>query len=388
MKKITDRNLRLVYRYLDEARSDTDSANNAGADGGIAICGESNTNGNDGNCPPLAEATVMATLRANPFFENERLPIRIEARLSDRGVGSILTFPAQLVADNVTYPCNAGSSLYVDPACRGYGIGTLLAAERLNAARTKISLAAGLSHMSRPLFEKSGCHVFLTQRLVLLKNARPFVAKYLRPRIVAAAAGGIVNAALQLQRLFMKAYIHCFLHDLHIMRVEQALPEIERIIARTSPRFREDHPTAWFDWHLHHSFAASPQNGQLLYVVKRDSEVIGFFMTKTRLRREFTHKKFKNVVLGSVIEWGAMSGLSERDVCLLAIASFGKADLIELCTDHIPTVRMLRRFLMHKAGDGNFAVYAGEGSPLREHPGYDRQSNWRIRPASSDNGLS
>lgn len=386
MEKIACDNVRIIYRYLgDEERRERKNADfdnsSSGPDDSESITEVSVD-------APLFDAAKTAALRANPFLRNERMPVRIDAIMDGGVAGSVMAFPAQIVADGVTYGCNGGSSLYVDPNCRGYGIGSKLAVERLNAARAKISLAAGLSHMSKPLYEKLGCHVFLTERLVLLKNARPFVSKYIRQRYASAIAGGIVNGMLRLQQLCIKAYIRCFLGDYHIKKANRAVPEVERIIAGTSARFREDHPTAWFDWHLHHTFAPAPQNGQSLYLVEREGETLGFFLTKTRIRNEFTQKKFKGVVLGSVIEWGSTGALSERDVCLLALDSFQKADMVELCTDHNPTIRLLKRFLLRRAGYGNFAIYAGEGSPLHAHPGFERQHNWRIRPACSDNGLS
>ena len=65
-----------------------------------------------------------------------------------------------------------------------------------------------------------------------------------------------------------------------------------------------------------------------------------------------------------------------------------EVDIIDIFSDDKNTIKFLRNIGCIKNGVGNFAVFAGEDSPLKQYSGYNKQENWRIRPATSDNGLS
>ena len=114
-------------------------------------------------------------------------------------------------------------------------------------------------------------------------------------------------------------------------------------------------------------------------------------MTKERFHTQASSRGFKNVVLGSVIEWGMMPGtnLKIEKLLLCALLSFGKnVDAIELCSSYSNINKYLKRRFLVPVGESNFAIKALETSPLSQHPKYKLQDSWRLRPAASDNSFN
>ena len=115
-------------------------------------------------------------------------------------------------------------------------------------------------------------------------------------------------------------------------------------------------------------------------------------MTKERFHEQASHRGFKNVILGSVIEWGVLpdSTITELQICKAAILSFGKhVDAVEICLNNNKLIRSLKMMVMIQVGDSNMAIKATKDSPLQYYKDkIGLIDNWRIRPAYSDNGLS
>ena len=115
-------------------------------------------------------------------------------------------------------------------------------------------------------------------------------------------------------------------------------------------------------------------------------------MIKTRYKESAGKGKLKNALIGSIIEWGSsdLRIIDNKKLCTWGIGILlkKKVDIIDIFSDDKNTIKFLRNIGCIKNGVGNFAVFAGEDSPLKQYSGYNKQEIWRIRPATSDNGLS
>ena len=61
-------------------------------------------------------------------------------------------------------------------------------------------------------------------------------------------------------------------------------------------------------------------------MIRRQGIVVGFFLIKQEFFEKASYRGFKNVYLGSVMDWGIAKGskLKEKDIALLSLFSFDK----------------------------------------------------------------
>lgn len=336
------------------------------------------------------ERTLLYALNNNPFKNKESIPAKISAVLNNTIIGSIICFPAIIIFYDKHLTCNGGSSLYVNPQYRGYGIGTKLSIKRLNISANKISLAAGLSHMSLPIYKKLGCTVFYPERYAIIVNSRILFSRWLKGFFLKTISS-LTNIILKIPVYRNSIYIKYLSKEFSTINIKEATPEIEKIFNADTHPFKELHNTNWFNWHLNYSFSDNPQSCQNLYLVKKGKNAVGFFMTKIRFKENAAQGKLRNLLVGTIIEWGSInqSIITDKDLNILAINELSKCvDIIDIITDDKDTIAHLKKIGCKRNGNGNFAVYVGENSPLIQYPEYKEQKNWRIRPATSDNGLS
>jgi len=130
-----------------------------------------------------------------------------------------------------------------------------------------------------------------------------------------------------------------------------------------------------------------------LFIVKdRQLGVVGFFMYKVRFHETASHHGYKNLTLGSLMEWQSVDTrkITPATLALMAVMEMkcDGVDAVEVCTDDEDMGRSLKRALFQRVGDLSFVIRATENSPLRKHAGWDQQANWRLRSIEGDNGLS
>jgi hypothetical protein len=115
-------------------------------------------------------------------------------------------------------------------------------------------------------------------------------------------------------------------------------------------------------------------------------------MYKIRFHETASQQGYRNLLLGSLMEWQSsdQKKLSHATLALLAIMEMRKerVDAVEICTDENAMIRSLRKFMLLCVGELSFVIRATESSPMRKHAGWDSQNNWRLRPSEGDNGLS
>ena len=131
--------------------------------------------GEDGGQIPFAHKNFLLS---NPFALIDD-SILMQALSGKTVIGSVYAYPLEIIhKSNRIFKVCAGSTLYVNPESRGMGIGGRLTMERLQLTRDKIAIAAGLSGMSLPIFQKKGFDVFFLKRYIFLQNSRPVVEMF------------------------------------------------------------------------------------------------------------------------------------------------------------------------------------------------------------------
>lgn len=331
------------------------------------------------------------TFMSNPFLYNGA-PFQLRVDDNGKVIGSVYAFPLEIVLQSgEIFTVCAGSTLTVKPENRGMGLAKGMTLKRLELTKDKIAIASGLSSMSLPLFRKLGFSVFLTRRNVYLKNSRPVVEMIFKRGFLLKLFTSIANVFLRLQSFFLERECNNNLKDVTVEEVNEVPNDVPEIVALDKALFRENHTREWFEWVLKGGFNEDCRSKQHLFVLKKNSEVIGFFMTKERFHEQASSRGFKNVILGSIIEWAIRPdcGFKVEKLILCALLSFGKhVDAVEICSSYDNINKYLRKHFIMNVGESNFAIKALDESPLALFPEYKELCNWRIRPAASDNSFN
>ena len=334
--------------------------------------------------------SVEKTLKNNPFAHIQDIPVEYYAEKQGKKVGSITIFPILVTADGNDYVANAGSGLFVSNEERGKGIGKKLAICRMNASCDKISIGAGLSNMSYPLYKKLGCTFFISPRMGLIVNSKKIVHGFIGS--LSTIVAPIINFFIFIISLPLYFKNKRIKNRYTICELDKACSEIENIVNEDKARFQEKHTKEWFDWLLNYNFMQNDiERNQLFAIKDRNGAIEAFFMFKTRIKSNIISNKTKDIRITSLIEWGIKSGssLTEKDIVasFCNIARKQKTDIAEI--SFIPRILQnpLKRNGFIKMLDGRIMLHSIEDSPIRKHDGWDKEENWRLRPAYSDYGF-
>ena len=304
--------------------------------------------------------------------------------------GSILLFPIKVMANTHEYTATAGSTLSVDKKYRKSELGLTLPNCLTDISPSKFAIAAGISKIALPIYIYLGYHIFKINRYILpLKSKAILDGKIHRTLLPIAIAVG--DFCLAIWRQLLRLLHYFAFQKMEIKQLTEVPIEINEISLKDNYRFAEIHNHEWFQWVLDNNFSKDARSKQSFYTIEKDSKIIGFFMTKTRFHGQASNRGFKNVYLGSVIEWGSSSTikLPKWKLSLASLLSFGQSvDAIEFCTNDSEITSFLSKIGLRQIGQTNFAIKAEEESPLYPIEGLNDTNSWRIRPAFGDVGLS
>ena len=170
---------------------------------------------------------------------------------------------------------------------------------------------------------------------------------------------------------------------------EGELEVLANLAREGTQRFFEIHNAQWFRWVLTNSF--SEQGSAVAYLVYDDDIPIGFFMVKKRFHEQASHRGFKNVWLGSVVEWGCKSGCEKKliwQIVLWAMKTRKDLDAVEFAVCEPCVQKFLRRLGWQHVGDANFCFKICPECGFAVPDGMEDMSNWRLRPGMGDVALN
>lgn len=329
-------------------------------------------------------------LLENPYKKSDSDIFQVLAVKDSNFVGTEIHFPIELCIDGKIYTTLSGHCLSVEKECRGAGVGGKLTDGRLDFSPTKSLILGGASQMHLSILRKLNAIIFEMPRMIYLRNAYSIlenkfgiiITKFLTP---------IVN-------FLLKFYFRKINKDIYKLKAKfdleeqcEATEEIIGIITNDNHRFSERHNNTWFNWVLNNTLLKDERPIKTLHNIKYNNTTVGFFITETRFYKEASHRGFKNVRLGSIIEWGTCNQdcISDSEICALAISTFDKnVDAIEICCiDDSMQKYFSKRNLKH-VGDGNVCIRFREDSPLSQIKEIREKKHWRLRPAMGDHSLS
>lgn len=331
-------------------------------------------------------------LAENPFKLGDDDVFQLLGLIDNKIVGTVLLMPTMLQLDGK--PCQSliGHGLSVQKECRGKGIGSKLTDKRLDFSRTKSLLICAASAMQLPILKRLGANVFYLPRMILLRRSFPVFENKIGA-VGAKIVSPLADLVFGLQQRWLKhASDKILSRGLTLLELDEVSHEVEHIIAANNDRFREHHTVEWFNWIKNNNLVEDPSLKKHFYMVyDSNNRSVGFFMTRERFYKQASHRGYKDVNMGSVLEWGTADNavLTDNELCLMALMSFSSAvDAVELCCCNEEMAAWFKKKGLVRVGDGNVVIRYRPESELAAIDGIGDAWNWRLRPAMGDNGLS
>lgn len=342
---------------------------------------------NDKGCSEYGAAlnnNTIKTLLNKPTGYNPEEVCQVLIKDGEKIVGGVNCFTTRLFVDGIVSEIQSGSHLYVDEEYRKLDVGADLFMNFTFMHPSQCCLTGGISQMALKMYKALGYAVFEFPRLIYLRKSRCVIqAVFKSESLLLWPIIKLVDLCLFIHRGLV-SLLTINLRRRYKVQEESIIPkEVESIAMDDGARYMEVHDKKWFEWALKYSFTDDPRNQKQLYTVKRNGQIEGFFLVKMEFFEQASSRGFKNVYLGSIMEWGISkeSVLKVSDLYLLALKFFpNNCDGIQVASSNSKTMKRLKRYLFVGVGQSNMAAKIG-GKKLKE---YSDISQWRIRLAAGD----
>ncbi len=296
-------------------------------------------------------------------------------------IGRTSFFDTRLKVGDEIVPLHSGSGLEVVEEFRKYGIGGEIFAHGGTIKSHKKTLSAGISDMALPLYKIIKCHIFEFPKLLCLKDSKPLLEKYGIKGVAQLIIGGVINFFLNTYFVLAKYRTKKLKKQYYLEKVNQVPQWVDDVVLNDGHKYAEVHDQKWLQWCLDNNFNGHDRDIQSFYIVKQNESVVGFVMTKERFRPET--QGMKNVLIGSIVEWGVKNEttLKEADLYRLVLDTFSKdVDIIETATNVKETQRILKRMGFMHHGDAHIA-FKDKTKQLKDA---GDASLWRLRYGYAD----
>lgn len=303
-------------------------------------------------------------------------------------VGATNPYPGRLYVKGEIVPILNGSYLFAHENYRKDNVGGELFYRETNLHPLKNTLFAGISQMALPLYHALKYTVFEFPRLIYLRRSKSVVqsimhseAGWTKPIIWA------TDLILYSHRVILHFFTSLRLGKYSVKEIKDTPQEVESIVLSEGKSYMELHDRAWFNWSLNYSISEDERTKKRLYIVRNDDRIEGFFLIKQEFFEQASSRGFKNVYLGSVMEWGITpdSHLTEKDLTMLSLSCFDKdVDGIQYASTDMKTIKKLKWCLFVQVGSANigFRLRSIKDVSIKDI------NNWRIRLAASDTVLN
>lgn len=327
--------------------------------------------------PAMREA-----LLAKPAGYQPDETCQIIALDENKVIGTIITFSNILITNNIERLVQNASSLYVHPDYRKAGIGRRLMTEATQLGLMD-RLSGGISQMAFPIYMTMGYTCFQYPRFICLKKSRAVVQhifhserSWTKPII------WCIDILLAIHNKIV--FAGCKNKKWQVEKCTEVPMDVEQIIRESPHKYKELHNKAWFEWNLNYSFNQNDTNKKELFVIKdSQGKILAFFLNKIQFHKQASSRGFKNVLLGSVMEWGIAEGvgMSETELQLIAINHMpNNIDGAQITSDNKSVVKAFRKRLFLNIGYVNMVarIKSFQDESIND------LKNWRFRMAVSD----
>jgi hypothetical protein len=336
-------------------------------------------------------------LLANPFVTSPEMVCQKIGYVDGNVGGTEVEFPLLIKADGKIRLAGSGSLTVVDEWARKSGLGMAISDTDTADFESgiEISEGAGLSQIAVKVHRFTDYTVFEYPRFIALWKSRSVVERFMQG-FGAKILAGCADACIRVYGLVLSAVTKFNLRNVEVVPVEgndhAGIIAIAALTELENRRFSEVHDTQWITWHLNHSFSRHGSAKAFLVRRKSDGKPVAFYMTKRRFHEQASGRGFRNVWLGSIIEWGCSPGFErvQKWAIVSAVVSMRKnTDAVEFPTNDTSLQKFAKRLGWRQVGCANFCFkIADQTSDLVHNKAMSDPSQWRIRPAMGDCGLN
>ena len=331
----------------------------------------------------------------NPYLEGSNEICEWVGYADGKCAGFNYSFPIRVWADGKSYRSTTGSSLNVEDWARKSDLGLILPAKGVEeTGKDGIAIAAACSQVAIPLHKINGYRYFFLPRFIAVWKSRSVIESVV-PQGLSLPFIWVADVLLWLYANILRLIAGGMLRRYYVAEARadngDSAKEMADIVSCDTRRFREDHDAAWFKWHMTCSFSNDgPCKGYLLRE-RRTGKIMAFALAKRRFHEVASHRGFKNVWLGSIVEWGNRPGGEKTMkwfVLSVALRFAHTCDAVEFSPDDERLQSFIRSLGWQHVGESNVGVKVMKNFPFYGDKSVREQSNWRVRPGMGDNALS
>lgn len=334
-------------------------------------------NDNYGMVSKYLTSSVRSTLLANPNLDDDCKSAMNIIVCDGIIAGRNMLMPTKLKINNDIIMAQTGGSYEIAEQLRGHGLGTLAFKDSIMNSDYDPYIGQLYSTTAADIVWKLGLIIFELPSYYKLCSSRPILETKGLRGFPLKLGTSIIDALLKLVNI-PNIFRLKKLKALYQVKKENIIPIwIDDLTLQDGHAFMEVHDHRWLQWCLDNKFTEEANDKQSFYsVYDRQGNPKGFFMTKVRFERN--QGKYKNIIRGTIVEWGSFNEeeLSEVDLNLLAIDSFdSQVDNITTVLSDISGHRSMKKIGFIRHGSYQISIKPGE----LNQDGISDQSKWRIR---------
>jgi hypothetical protein len=333
-------------------------------------------------------------LLENPTHGDDQDPVQLVGTRDGRVIGRLDLFTGEAIVDGKPVPILWTSHLAVPEEFRKTLMGITLILKMHGLLHTVG--ACGVSVMAYPLFEKLKWRQFPMARHLAVRRSRFVIEKHVGAGWLGKLATVLADGALLGHRAILAGWSRVRTARLDCRPLPADDPEhdtrFDALLGALPERVRFHRSARWVKWIVNYNFDNDPRNRRAAFgIYARDGTLAAYFLIRFRYYETATHRGYRNVMLGSLMDWAIFDPQAVRlsQLILLAMRELarGGVDAIEICLPEEPGVPSLRRWGLLRVGVLHVMVKTGTGSPLASAE-FANAANWRVRPAEGDNAFA
>lgn len=332
-------------------------------------------------------SSIEQVIINNPFNLDDKERLQTIAVVGNTIAGIICHFSLLIKVNNELYNSRSASYLVVNEYFRKIFLIGIKLTENCYLQNSNFFISGGVSKYAMPIHKYFGAKEFIIPRYFFLINCKSLINGKLNLKgILLTIISFVINFLLFLRIILIKIYLKVRFYGLTVEELHHIPKEIESIVNKNPSRFQEYHNNKWFEWSLNNKFGDDENFKKHFFIVKDNTNsIIAFFFTYEKHYDRI--KEFKNINIGSLMEWETSNSkiLSEKCLILFALMSFHrKVDLVECATNDRSIIRLFKIIGMFRKGQRNMIVKPLLDVLPDEFIGFENIDNWRIRPAVGD----
>lgn len=288
----------------------------------------------------------------NPFLNNKDVPMIVLGKVDGVVGGRAMQYPDLIKAGNDILSCTSGSSLEVYKDFRHLALGTEIVLNPIVNKRSETLLYADFSEDGVNIYKSLRFKMFSLKKMIQPRKSKFILQMIGFKGFLLKITSFIVDIVLKPIISISNLLFNSNLNDYVIEELKVVPNWVDDIVLNDGHKYMEVHDHRWLQWNLNNMFHENKRNTNSFYSVKKDSEPVGFFMTKER-HSSIKKRKIDNILVGTIVEWGVKrnSDLSEGDIFKMALKTFSKdLDIIQVFTNDTLTIKTMNKlcFFHHK----------------------------------------